>query len=287
MGAVEGGRGVEVGWDFAGPGVGMPAGVGVIGYRDVGGVGLDLRVAGAGVVTVVVAFGAGGVTVDDVEGRRSLGGFVAGLPLEAMRIRAERAECVEVRLSPTRAYSLLGIDPAQLGRGAVALEELWGPRALRLREQLASAPTWDERFALTRSFLAQGDRSPRVPDPEVLAAWERIVATGGRAKVGALAESLGWSHKRLWARFESQIGLTPKRAAMLIRFRSAVDELLAGRPAADVAMDCGYADQAHLCRDVSRFAAHTPGALRAHYLPAIARQRYRAWGRTSPIPVGD
>lgn len=45
---MEGGRGVEVGWDFAGPGVGMPAGVGVIGYRDVGGVGLDLRVAGAG-----------------------------------------------------------------------------------------------------------------------------------------------------------------------------------------------------------------------------------------------
>ncbi|MFI5500784.1 helix-turn-helix domain-containing protein [Nocardia asteroides] len=287
MGTVESARGIEAGWEFAGPGAGMPPGVGMIGYRDVGGVGLDLRVAGAGVVTVVVGFGAGGVTVDDVAGRRSLGGFVVGLPLEAMRIRAERAECVEVRLAPTRAYSLLGIDPAELGRGAVALEDLWGRRALRLRERLASAPTWDERFALTRSFLAQGDRSPRGPDPEVLAAWERIVATGGRAKVGALAESLGWSHKRLWARFESQIGLTPKRAAMLIRFRSAVDELLAGRPAADVAMDCGYADQAHLCRDVSRFAARTPGALRAQYLPTLARQRYRAWGRTSPIPVGE
>ncbi|MFI5778889.1 helix-turn-helix domain-containing protein [Nocardia sp. NPDC051570] len=286
MGAVDLGREPDVKWDFAGPADAEPLGAAIIGYRDAGGAGLDLRVAGTTAVTVLIEFGDREVIVDDAIGQRTLDGFVAGLAIEAMRVRSKRVECIEVRLSPIQAYSLLGVPPTDLGRGVVALEDLWGRRARRLREQLASTSTWDERFALMKSFLAQCDRPTRTPDPEVLAAWNRILASHGRVKIGELAESLGWSHKRLWARFESQIGLTPKRAAMLARFRYAVDGLLADRPAADVAVDCGYTDQAHLCRDVSLFADRTPGALTAHYRPAIARHRYRAWGRFVQYPAG-
>ncbi|WP_245671062.1 AraC family transcriptional regulator [Nocardia amamiensis] len=227
MGTVDFGRESDVGWDFAGPADDVRLGAAIIGYRDAGGAGLDLRVAGTAAITVLIEFGDRGLIVDDAVGRRTLGGFVVGLPVEAMRVRGERAECVEVRLSPIQAYSLLGVSPTDLGRGLVALEDLWGGRARRLREQLASARTWDERFAVTKSFLVQCERPMRTPDPEVLASWNRILTSGGQVKVGELAESLGWSHKRLWARFESQIGLTPKRAAMLVRFRYAVDGLLA------------------------------------------------------------
>ncbi len=273
------GREPELSWDFAGPAEAVPRGAAMIGYRDAAGTGLDLRVAGTAAVTVVIGFGDHELLVDDAHGRRSLDGFVAGLPIEPMHIRSQKAQCIEVRLSPIQAYSLLGIAPTDLGRGAVALEDLWGPRAWRLREQLASARAWDERFALTKSFLAQCDRPTRAPDPEVLTGWHRILSAHGQVKIGALAESVGWSNKRLWARFESQIGLTPKRAAMLVRFRHAVDGLLAGRPAGDVAADCGYADQAHLCRDISIFADRTPGVLKTHYLPTIAQHRYQAWGK--------
>lgn len=251
----------------------------MIGYRQVDGPGLDLRVAGTAAVTVLIGFGDGPMTIDDADGRHALGGFVAGLPLEAMRIHHERPECVEVRMSPLRAYALLGVPASEFGRGVVDLDDLWGHRAERLREQLAGASSWDERFALTRSFLAQEDRPLRAPDPEVIAGWDRIVASRGQVRIGALATSVGWSNKRLWARFESQIGLTPKRAAMLVRFRSAIDGLVAGRPAVEVAVDCGYTDQAHLSRDVSIFTDRPPGALMAHYLPDIARHRHGAWGK--------
>ncbi|MEV6560284.1 helix-turn-helix domain-containing protein [Nocardia sp. NPDC051756] len=277
MGAVHIGRDAE--WDFAGPAVATPLGGAMIGYRDTGGAGVDLRVAGTAAITVLIEFGGRGLVVDDASGRRTLGGFAVGLPVEAMRLRGEQAECIEVRLSPIQAYSLLGIAPTDLGRGAVDLEDLWGARARRLRERLADAQNWDERFAVTKSFLAQCDRPIRVPDPEVLTGWDRILSSGGQVRIGALAETVGWSHKRLLTRFESQIGLAPKRAAMLVRFRSAVDGLLAGRAAADVAADCGYTDQAHLSRDVTIFADRAPGALTAHYLPTIAQHRYRAWGK--------
>ncbi|MEV6278688.1 helix-turn-helix domain-containing protein [Nocardia sp. NPDC051832] len=283
---MEFGRESEAEWDFAGPVDAGPLGATIIGYRDTGGAGLDLRVAGTAAVTVVIEFGGRDVIVDDTNGQRHLGAFVVGLPVDALRVRAERAACVEIRMSPIQAYSLLGIAPGDLGRSVVALDDLWGERAQRLRAQLASAQTWEERFALTKSFLAHGERLRRTPDPEVLAGWNRILGSHGQVKVGALAESVGWSHKRLWARFESQIGLTPKRAAMLVRFRHAAGGLLAGRPAAEVAVECGYTDQAHLSRDVSIFAGQTPGALAAHYMPAIARQRHQVWGRFFQYPAG-
>ena len=59
----------------------------------------------------------------------------------------------------------------------------------------------------------------------------------------------------------SQIGLTPKRAALLIRFDHAVHRLAAGHSAALVAAESGYADQSHLYRDVMAFAGVTPTAV--------------------------
>ncbi|RDI66378.1 helix-turn-helix domain-containing protein [Nocardia pseudobrasiliensis] len=266
-------------WDFAGPAdAGPMSGVAMLGFRDRGGAGLDLRVAGAPVVTVLIGFGNDALTVDNADGRQTLTGFVAGLPIKATRIRGERAECVEVRLSPLRARALLGVAPTDLGSAVLGLEDLWGSPVSSLRERLAEAASWECRFDLTKTFLAQRESPSASPDPEVIETWNRIIVSRGQGRVAALAESCGWSRKRLWARFEAQTGLTPKRFAMLVRFRSAVDGLLAGRPAAEVAAACGYTDQAHLCRDVAIFTERPPGALTAQHLPTVARYRHRAWG---------
>lgn len=284
------GRDCGLGWDFGYPvGAATVDGAAVIGFRDRGGAGLDIRVTALPAVTVLIGFGENDLIVDSDAGRWTLDGFVAGLPGGTMRIRGERVECVEVRLSPVRAYSLLGVAPTDLGPAVVGLEDLWGWRALRLREQLARAVTWEQRFALTRSFLRECDDPTRAPHPEVIAGWDRILAGRGQVTVGELAETCGWSRKRLWARFESQIGLTPKRAAMLVRFRHAVEGLVAGRPAAEVAVTCGYTDQSHLGRDMSSFADVTPKAVTREPLTAFAKRRHHVWGTfflSWPRPVG-
>lgn len=164
------GCGPGSGWDFAGPAAAAPSGAAIIGYRDVGGAGLDLRVTATTAVAVVIEFGGRELIVDDAGGRQVSGGFVVGLPLAATRIRTRYAACVEVRLSPILAHSLLGIAATDLGHGVVPLEELWGSEVRRLREQLAHAGSWEERFALTKTFLAHCDRPMRTPDAEVIAA---------------------------------------------------------------------------------------------------------------------
>jgi methylphosphotriester-DNA--protein-cysteine methyltransferase len=87
------------------------------------------------------------------------------------------------------------------------------------------------------------------------------LSTTHRGRVDGLAADVAWSRKRLWSRFRSQIGLTPKRAAHFVRFDHAVHRLAAGVSDAVVAAESGYVDQSHLHRDVMAFAGLTPTAV--------------------------
>ncbi|MFF3774494.1 helix-turn-helix domain-containing protein [Streptomyces sp. NPDC002232] len=97
--------------------------------------------------------------------------------------------------------------------------------------------------------------------PEVAFAWRRTRTSQGRTRVEGLADEVGWSRKRLSARFRSQLGITPKRAARLVRFDHAARLLAAGHAVAGVAAESGYADQSPLHREVRSFTGLTPTAI--------------------------
>ncbi len=223
-----------------------------------------LRIVPHPAVTLLLDFGAGSPVIDGVGGRQQLGSVVAGPGLGsagAVRARGENVECVQVRLTPVIAGAILGTSPAELDGVVVSLDDLWGRAASRIREQLGEVSAWQDRFALTDSLLARRQEAGPPVDPEVAWAWHRIVAGRGLARVDELAAEVGWSRKRLWSRFRSQLGLPPKRAAKLVRFDHAAHRLVAGEGAARVAADAGYADQSHLHRDVVEFTGATPAAV--------------------------
>ena len=89
----------------------------------------------------------------------------------------------------------------------------------------------------------------------------------GRRAGGALATELGWSPRRLIARFRDGIGLPPKAVARILRFENVVGRLGSGDSLADVAYDAGYYDQAHMNRDFREFAKCTPTEYVARQLP--------------------
>jgi AraC-like DNA-binding protein len=222
---------------------------------------VDLTAVPYPAVTVVVDFGDGQLVVDDVSGRNQRGGsVVAGLAPSGVRARGRDIECLQMRLSPVVAHAVLGAS-GQLGGTVVALDDLWGRDATRTREQLRAAASWDERFAIAESALARRYEAGRAVDAEVAFAWAQMVTSRGRIRVDQLAAEAGWSRKRLWSRFRAQIGLTPKRAAQLVRFDHAAHRLAAGHSAALVAAESGYVDQSHLHRDVMAFAGVTPVAV--------------------------
>ena len=178
-------------------------------------------------------------------------------------------EGIEARLTPLGARALFGVPMHELTNRVVDLDDLLGHRGDELIERLWDAGSWERRFGiLDQAIAARFERAPR-PEAELTWAWARMRTSAGRASVSGLAGELGWSHRRLIARFREGIGLAPKTLGRVLRFER-VSRLLQGveEPRlAEVALDCGYFDQAHLNRDFRQFAGTTPGEYLARRLP--------------------
>ncbi|WP_431789465.1 AraC family transcriptional regulator [Streptomyces sp. G9] len=235
------------------------------GFRQLAPVHVDIAMVAHPAVTLFVDLSEGSGIVHDSYGGRTRGSTVAGLVPGDLRLggrAAGRIECLQIRLSPPLAVAVLGAA-ADLSGTVVSLEDIWGRDAERTEGRLRAAGTWDERFAIATDALGRRLDARRSPDPEVAAVWELILNGRGRVGVDSLANEVGWSRKRLWSRFRSQIGLAPKHAARLVRFDHAAHLLAAGRPAARVAASSGYADQSHLHREVKAFTGATPTAVAA------------------------
>ena len=172
---------------------------------------------------------------------------------------------VQLRLTWRGARALLGLPAGELAGDTVDLAALLGRRAATLLDRLASASSWQARFALLDAELmrlAASGRGERGVRPEVGYAWDRLEETGGNLRIEELAAEVGWSRRHLAELFRAESGLAPKAAARVIRFERARDRLLApGRPAlADVAAESGYVDQSHLARDFRDLAGITATA---------------------------
>jgi AraC-like DNA-binding protein len=246
-------------WDIAVPSrPGLLPGVSMAGFTGRSEPVVDLRVVPYPAVTVLVDFG--DVLIVDDAGGRQRGSVAFGLMPGGLRGHGRDVECLQLRLSPVVAHAVLG-GSADLCGAVVGLDDLWGRDAERIQERLRATASWDERFAIAAAALAGRYEAGRAVDPEVAHAWAEMVTNRGRVRVEGLADEIGWSRKRLWSRFRSQVGLTPKRAAQLVRFDHAVHRLAAGQSAALVAAETGYVDQSHLHRDVMAFAGVTPTAV--------------------------
>jgi AraC-like DNA-binding protein len=249
-------------WDIAVPSrPGRMAGVRMAGFTNRAKDLVNLPMVPYPAVTLFIDLG-DGVLIDDASGQQQRRSLAVGLAPSGVRGRGRHIECLQVRLSPVVAHTMLGAS-SELGGTVIALDDLWGRDAVRAQEQLRAASSWDDRFTITEAALARRYQAGRAADPEVAFAWGQMVDSRGCLRVERLAAEVGWSRKRLWSRFRSQIGLTPKRAAQLVRFDHAAHRLAAGHSAALVAAESGYTDQSHLHRDVKTFAGITPTAVAA------------------------
>jgi AraC-like DNA-binding protein len=181
--------------------------------------------------------------------------FMAGLhEAQVTTEHPGRSLGMQINLNPFAARALTGVPLHELAERTVALEEVLHEPFLV--ERLATARDWDARFRLLDDTFARRLADAR-PSREVAWAWNRLQSTYGRVAVGALAEELGWSRKRIVARFRDEVGLPPKAVARLFRFERA-RELSGTMPWAELALECGYYDQSHLINDFRAITGRTP-----------------------------
>ena len=190
-----------------------------------------------------------------IDGDR-LSSFAGGLRNRQVATRHEgRSHGIHVDISPPAAHSIFGLPLHELAERQVPLEEVFGEPFLA--ERLHDLGDWESRFRLLDDVLA---RRLAPPSREIAWAWTRLVDSDGSVQIGELTRELGWSRKRLVARFREEIGLPPKRAAKLLRFERArrLAEAATRPEWAWIAREAGYYDQSHLINDFRAVTGRTP-----------------------------
>lgn len=197
--------------------------------------------------------------------------FVSGLYDSSVliEVRGTWQSGIQVNFTPFGAYQFLHLPMHLLSNRVIELDDLLGPVAHQLVERLQETPSWEARFALLDAFISTRLTAGRAPTASVASAWHQLHQTDGGLGIGALAAELGCSQKHLIAQFHEQIGLPPKTLARILRFRHALRclEHSEGARWSEIALDCGYYDQAHFIRDFRAFTGSAPGDFLARRLP--------------------
>jgi len=196
--------------------------------------------------------------------------LVSGLQdAPAMIHQAGDLDILHLFLKPQGVRAILNISSAELTCRVVHLSDIWGRFAGLLLDQLMCARTWPERFSiLDQAFLNK--LKPVSISTELGWAWHRLTQAHGAIPVHQLVHELGFSRRHFGELFHAGFGVAPKTAARIFRFEHACRLIVDERPGlAQVAVACGFHDQAHMTREWNALAGCTPRAWIANELPNL------------------
>ena len=164
---------------------------------------------------------------------------------------------VGAALTPDGGWALPVADASHYTDRFMPLAALWPDWSAtepRLRVQAGQGEACMDTL---EAFLVA--RVLRAPDGPVRAAVAALEADPGLS-IAALVASAGLSHRQFIQRFRATVGVAPKTLASLLRMVATMATIAQGpRPDwASVAIQAGYADQAHFARAFRRFNGLTP-----------------------------
>jgi AraC-like DNA-binding protein len=157
------------------------------------------------------------------------------------------------------AFPFFGVPAGELADQSIALDALWGSAASEMRERLLAAPTPEAKFRVIEACLLEQLVKPLERHPAVSFGIQQL---RGNRLVTEVVDKAGFSQRRFIQLFGEQVGLTPKVFGRVSRFQRVV-QIAHGADEidwADLALECGYYDQAHFIHDFQSFAGITPAA---------------------------
>ncbi len=160
-----------------------------------------------------------------------------------------------VRFRPGMALGFAGAPGSETIDQVLPLEDFWGAKGRRLADQIAESKSSHQAFALFEAQLVDPSEPGVV---QQVAAY--IVDQSGQTKIDDLAFQAGMSARQLRRLFVEQIGLTPKHFCRVIRFQHSLARMResARGDLTNVALDCGYYDQAHFINEFREFSGFSP-----------------------------
>jgi AraC-like DNA-binding protein len=164
---------------------------------------------------------------------------------------------VGARFRPGAGGPAIGLPLCDLRDQRIDLADCLPALARQLPADLPPAAALSVVTRLSAQLVAAGP-----PDPLVLEGT-RLLARGDMS-VASMSSELAVSERQLRRRFDAAVGYGPKMLHRVLRFRRVLADLPAAASQGDLAglaIQSGFADQAHLTREMTSLAGLSPAAL--------------------------
>jgi AraC-like DNA-binding protein len=166
---------------------------------------------------------------------------------------------------PQAFHRLTGLDISTLVDGLLPAQDVLPPNWVALCAQVRQAPDDAARMALLEAFVAGHAHAcqPVAPPARATAArWLHELQGHATAKgLGGSLRSLE-RHARVWAgQSLRRLGWLSRAEATLTQARQSSEASGQAPRWQEVALDAGYADQSHLCREARRVTGESPTEL--------------------------
>jgi AraC-like DNA-binding protein len=192
--------------------------------------------------------------------------LAASLPRAGgMRRRVKAANVnVGVRIACGWAGVLFGPALERAAGAEVDLSILWGALGEEAAVRLRRTEDPGVARSVLEALVAERLAGRRPPSPDVLEAVRLLRRDPGLA-LDSLGRRVDTPARTLRRRIVGATGLSPKRLQRVFRFQALRRRLQAAdaaEPAAGLAADLGFADQAHMTRECRAMTGRTPTELR-------------------------
>jgi AraC-like DNA-binding protein len=153
----------------------------------------------------------------------------------------------------------------------VPLDQVWSSAAGQLRDRLLEAGNPAARLCILEADLERRLGRPAELHGAVRYALQEFGRYPHTAGILGVARDAGLSRRRFAGLFREQVGIAPKLYCRLRRFQRVVRRSASGAPVnwAQVSLDGGYYDQAHMAHEFREFSGVSPGEWLASQRPFV------------------
>ena len=170
-------------------------------------------------------------------------------------------QLIGIRFHPGGTLPFLRVPMHEVTDQVVELGSVSSSIERDLLSVTSESPVLAEKITAIERFLTTSLAKSKY-DSWLMNVAARIVDSRGLIAVDDLAGDAGISSRQLERRFLREVGVGPKLLGRIIRFQHVFRAVEQSNIAwAEIAIECGYYDQAHLIRDFGRFAQQTPAVL--------------------------
>ena len=185
--------------------------------------------------------------------------LIKGLSLEPFYTTVNAGDVYwGIKLHPAAAAGILRCDPRTITTQPIG-EKVLHHLTENLAEKLQECRRFSEAQNVFTEMLLNLEIESSQVDQKVAEIIRLISETNGEATISKLAELVQLSKRQLERRFRKCSGVTPKQFSRIQRFRSTTIDMISNNQNWAIrAAKLGFADQAHLSREIFALTRHSP-----------------------------